>query len=375
MAAPANRRAPDRRASDVAARARVVLIDDDPAALTSLTPFFTLAGFDVTPAESGAAGLRAARAAAVHAIVCDLCLPDLTGLDVLAQLRVSGLGLPVVLMSGYDTPELQARAMELGAARFLRKPVDGDELVRTVRSVLQVHEVPGDVRVAAGGVPPPPSKALAELRDLAAALERPRAPGASLVAERQTLDEARRALLAGLVRTLLRPDLSVRELLACGTAMRQVLTAGCDISPGELIDRVTAVLAPVGRPREEPWHPKVVSALARLANAEGGGLGLSEEELGEAEGVSGSRLGRLLRDDIGLGFRMWRRAFRMRCAVRRLSYTTDDVSEIACWLGYGHPNQFTGEFHEVFGLSPRAFRRALRLAARAVEPSTPFGDA
>lgn len=58
--------------------ARVVLIDDDVGTPGTLTPFFTLAGFDVAAVTSGAAGLAIARAGEVHAIVADFCLPDLT---------------------------------------------------------------------------------------------------------------------------------------------------------------------------------------------------------------------------------------------------------------------------------------------------------
>jgi AraC-like DNA-binding protein len=112
-----------------------------------------------------------------------------------------------------------------------------------------------------------------------------------------------------------------------------------------------------------PYHAKVVAALARLASPDATGLCLSEDDLGREIGISGSRLGRLLHAQTGLGFREWRRGFRMRLAGQRLAALEDDVYQIADSLGYKHASQFDDEFRDTFGLSPRAFRAIARGSA------------
>jgi DNA-binding response OmpR family regulator len=181
-----------------------LLVEDNPGALETLASFFRAAEFDVRLAATGAAGLMAVRAGEVHVVVADLCLPDLTGLEVLDELSALGLGVPFIMISGHGTSELRAKAMDAGAVAFLAKPVDGDELVRTVRLVIQTES--SAPRRAFVPVPfptlrpmRPRSEAMGEITGLVADL----APGVSAAA----LGEVRQRLAKALAEIIVRPNL------------------------------------------------------------------------------------------------------------------------------------------------------------------------
>ena len=313
---------------------RVLLVEDNPGALEMFASFLRTAGFDVALAPTGAAGLMAALAGGVHAVVADLCPPA--------------------------TPELKARATELGASAFLPKPIDGDDLVRAVRSGIQTEPSSGrklaPVSLPAVGRMKAPSQAMADIVAFVTEL-------APTDVNPRVSSEIRQRLVGAVVATIVRLNLAVCELLACAEALRRVVTSGQQVLPAELIEQALEALAlqrpPVTR---QPYHPKVVEALARLASPDGTGLCMSEQNLGHEIGISGSRLGRLLDGQTGLTFREWRRGFRMRHAVLQLAAIEHDVYQIADSLGYKHASQFDDEFRDTFGLSPRALRTTLRAA-------------
>ena len=252
--------------------------------------------------------------------------------------------------------------MDAGAVAFLAKPVDGDELVRTSRLVIQTEPpVPRGVAAAVAsstvGAMRPRSEAMADITRLLSDL----APSVSAAAPA----EVRQRLAKALAQTIVRPDLTACELLACAKALRQVGTVPSETPPAELVERAMDALAePHTLGARGPYHTKVVTALARLASPDATGLCLSEDDLGREIGISGSRLGRLLHAQTGLGFSDWRRGFRMRLAGQRLAALDDDVCQIADSLGYKHVSQFDDEFLDTFGLSPRAFRATFRARAR-----------
>jgi CheY-like chemotaxis protein len=339
----------------------VLLVEDNPGALETFAAFFRAAEFDVRLAATGAAGLMAVRAG-VHLVVADLCLPDLSGLELLEQIGALGLRVPFIMVSGHGTPELKKTAVDAGAVAFLTKPVDGDALVRTARLAIQSERTVPRRAVAAASFPTvgpmrPRSEAMAEITGLVAALT-------ATVKSRASTD-VRQRLAKALAETLVRPDLAICELLACAKALRQVATATSETSPAELVERAMDALAEAHTPRTGgPYHAKVVAALARLASPDATGLCVSEDDLGREIGISGSHLGRLLRVQTGLAFRDWRRGFRMRHATQRLAAIDDDVYQIADSLGYRHASRFDDEFRDTFGLSPRAFRATFRARAR-----------
>lgn len=105
----------------------VLIIDDDADVRGGLAHFLTREGYRVIAAESGFDGLRKAREAGVGAILLDVMMPELDGFSVLAALKQDKelAGIPVAMHTIFDE---KSRAMELGAADYMNKPLDRDRL-------------------------------------------------------------------------------------------------------------------------------------------------------------------------------------------------------------------------------------------------------
>ncbi len=104
---------------------RYVLVIDDEKGLRDMLSY-TLArrGFRVKAVESGEKGLEAARAEEIDAVLCDIMMPGMSGLQVLETLKRERPGLEVILATGFPSSESSARAAELGAFAYLAKPYD-----------------------------------------------------------------------------------------------------------------------------------------------------------------------------------------------------------------------------------------------------------
>ncbi len=129
------------RQDDISAVRRVLVIDDDPPILRFAAAALRLGGFAVDAAATGAAGLQQARATPPNAILLDLMLPGLSGLDVLRAIRADErlAAVPVlILTAGNGSAESLAR--DIGATSYLRKPIGAAELIAAVRRALGLGE-------------------------------------------------------------------------------------------------------------------------------------------------------------------------------------------------------------------------------------------
>jgi len=119
-------------------RTDVLVIDDEPVVRDAVRRVLEAEGLSVATAEDAATGIAHPAARDCRLVICDLMLPDRSGEEVLRDLHASRPGLPVVLITGFATPDHAARAQEAGAADFLAKPFEVDELLGVVRRVLAV---------------------------------------------------------------------------------------------------------------------------------------------------------------------------------------------------------------------------------------------
>ena len=124
----------DRASSD----ARVVVIDDDPMVARTLSDVLATHGHRVETFTSPGAAIRALETMKdVDAIVSDVSMPEMTGLEMLAVLRRTHPDVPVVLLTGAPKVEDAMRAMELGVVRYLAKPVDAARVREVVGEAVQ----------------------------------------------------------------------------------------------------------------------------------------------------------------------------------------------------------------------------------------------
>ena len=115
----------------------MLIVDDEPGALTALGALLPEAGFEVETASDGAMALSASDRFAPDILVTDLDMPVLNGAELGAKLRGQWPDLPVLLMTGHDGGHAQvAAALTASRTSYIGKPVDIDELVRKIHRAL-----------------------------------------------------------------------------------------------------------------------------------------------------------------------------------------------------------------------------------------------
>jgi DNA-binding NtrC family response regulator len=112
------------------------LIDDEPAQITSLKSFLQRRNYKVYTAQSGSEGLRLLNdTPVVDLVFTDFRMPDMSGLDVVNQVKKMNPEIPVVVITAYSQTEDAVQVMKAGAFDYLSKPVNLDELELLVRKV------------------------------------------------------------------------------------------------------------------------------------------------------------------------------------------------------------------------------------------------
>jgi two-component system chemotaxis response regulator CheY len=118
----------------------VLLLDDSPTVRSVLKIYLRPLDLHFVEAEDGADGLAIVRRGGIDVVVADVNLPGMDGLTFVRQLRAdqdaSIRSLPVLVISGDQTPTTRAEGLAAGASEFLSKPVQGAQLVAAVGRLL-----------------------------------------------------------------------------------------------------------------------------------------------------------------------------------------------------------------------------------------------
>jgi two-component system response regulator MprA len=116
---------------------RILVVDDEPSVQQALTRAFTLERYTVELASDGAAALDALAAEHFDAVVLDVTMPGLSGLDVCRRLRASGDRSPVLMLTARDAIDDRVAGLDAGADDYLVKPFALRELLARVRALLR----------------------------------------------------------------------------------------------------------------------------------------------------------------------------------------------------------------------------------------------
>ena len=116
--------------------ADILIIDDDEELCQLLTEFLDMEGFATRSCHSGSEGLEQALGERPDALVLDIMLPGMPGLEVLRRLRRSSQ-VPVLMLTARGEPSDRVLGLELGADDYLPKPVDPMELAARLRAILR----------------------------------------------------------------------------------------------------------------------------------------------------------------------------------------------------------------------------------------------
>jgi two-component system nitrogen regulation response regulator NtrX len=125
---------------------RLLLIDDDPNTLASLSRAFRLAGYEATVCDSAARALELIRAERFDVIFSDVVMPGKDGISLLEDLKAMGVTTPVVMISGQASVETAVKATRLGAVDFLEKPLSTEKLLVTIENVLRLRHLEDENR-------------------------------------------------------------------------------------------------------------------------------------------------------------------------------------------------------------------------------------
>jgi len=112
---------------------KIGVVDDDLDVRNSFVELLTSKGWKVVAYERGCDFLQHVRQDAPHCVLLDLHLPDMSGLDVQAELAASGIDVPLIFVSGSVRPQERRRAIAQGAVAILAKPVDAHRLIELIR--------------------------------------------------------------------------------------------------------------------------------------------------------------------------------------------------------------------------------------------------
>jgi two-component system response regulator MprA len=116
---------------------RVLVIDDDRALRDALRRALTLAGYEVDVAENGQHGLSRIAATGPDAIVLDVGMPDIDGLELCRRLRGAGNRVPILMLTARDAIEDRIEGLDAGADDYLVKPFDVGELKARLRALMR----------------------------------------------------------------------------------------------------------------------------------------------------------------------------------------------------------------------------------------------
>jgi FixJ family two-component response regulator len=119
----------------------VYLVDDDPAVLKGLSRLLRSAGLTVATFSSSQDFLGHYHSNAPGCLVLDVAMPGLNGLELQKALAANGSGIPIIFLTGHGDIPMSVQAMKRGAADFLTKPVNDDDLLEAVRAALEKDRV------------------------------------------------------------------------------------------------------------------------------------------------------------------------------------------------------------------------------------------
>src|SRR5579862_1591004 len=125
---------------------RVLVIEDDDAVRSAVRRALLLGGYEVLLAADGQDGLLQAQTSVPDAIILDLGLPDVDGMEVCRRLRSAGDRTPILMLTARDAVEDRVDGLEAGADDYLVKPYDVRELQARLRAIMRRHVEGADGR-------------------------------------------------------------------------------------------------------------------------------------------------------------------------------------------------------------------------------------
>ena len=116
---------------------KILVVDDDAIVIKSCRRILEAEGFEVTTVPSADEALEKIKYYEFDLLLMDVKMPKHDGIFLMREIKKNWPDIPIMVMSGYPTPETISDVLKLGATQFIPKPFRPDELVKAVRQVIQ----------------------------------------------------------------------------------------------------------------------------------------------------------------------------------------------------------------------------------------------
>jgi len=123
---------------------QILVIDDEPAIRQILTATMTRAGHAVEVAGSGREALMRLAKGDVEVALCDINMPDLTGIEVVREARASGVDTTFIMITAYSSVDTAIEAMKAGAIDYMIKPLRQEELLQRLEQIAETRGLRGE---------------------------------------------------------------------------------------------------------------------------------------------------------------------------------------------------------------------------------------
>jgi len=130
---------------------RILVVDDDAIVIKSCRRILEAEGFEVTTVPSADEALQKIKTLDFDILLMDVKMPKHDGIFLMREINKNWADIPIIVMSGYPTPETIADVYKLGAVQFISKPFRPDELMKSIREVIQKMSHKKSFPTGAGG--------------------------------------------------------------------------------------------------------------------------------------------------------------------------------------------------------------------------------
>jgi len=134
---------------DVAARKKILIVEDEPHIVLGLTDALEFEGFGVVSANKGKEGVQLARQEKPDAVLLDLMLPDTNGFKVCEDVRRSDPFVPIIMLTARGQEVDKIRGLDAGADDYVTKPFSVGELIARLRAIFRRAARPNETAVEA----------------------------------------------------------------------------------------------------------------------------------------------------------------------------------------------------------------------------------
>jgi len=119
----------------------ILIVDDEPSILQSLSGLLTDEGFEVITANNGYEALKTIDSEAPDMVLLDVWMPGIDGIETLKEIKKNNASLPVVIITGHGNVETAVKATKLGAFDLIEKPLNIDKVIVTINNALNFRRL------------------------------------------------------------------------------------------------------------------------------------------------------------------------------------------------------------------------------------------